>query len=180
MPLNHEEATTNHIGLAPKLSGTATDVLKGDGSYGQITIDSLSDGSSGTWTPVLTFATVGDLAVTYTTQKGTYRKIGSLVVAIYNIVTSAFTYTTSVGALEITGLPFANIAGAGNAAPGKVSWSGITKAGYTEISSSVAINASLLTFLGSGSGVARATIVATDVPSAGSIILQGVHVYFTP
>lgn len=34
--LNHEIATINRKGLAPKLSGVATDVLRGDGSYGTV------------------------------------------------------------------------------------------------------------------------------------------------
>lgn len=61
---------------------------------------------SGTWTPAITFSTPGDLAVTYTTQTGHYRRIGGLVFCSFAIVTSAFTHTTAANSLIISGLPF--------------------------------------------------------------------------
>lgn len=36
MPHNHEVADALHIGLSPALSGAATDVLRGDGTYGSV------------------------------------------------------------------------------------------------------------------------------------------------
>ena len=63
--------------------------------------------STGTWTPVVTFATPGDLAVVYNAQVGSYTKIGRLVTISCTISTTTFTYTTASGNLQVTGLPFA-------------------------------------------------------------------------
>ena len=60
----------------------------------------------GTWTPVMSFTTNGDLAVTYSAQVGFYERIGSMVTAHFRVVASAFTYTTATGTFQITGLPF--------------------------------------------------------------------------
>lgn len=71
------------------------------------TSNSLYDYEEGTWTPTLTAGSgVGDLSVTYTTQIGTYTKIGNFVVLHFVIVTSAFTHTTAAGAIGVGGLPF--------------------------------------------------------------------------
>jgi len=88
--------------------------------------------ATGTWTPVLTFATPGDLSVVYSVQAGIYTAIGRIVIAPFAIVTSTFTHTTSSGNCQITGLPFA-IGSFGNLR-GPLIWQGITKAGYTDIS----------------------------------------------
>lgn len=60
----------------------------------------------GTWTPVFTCATPGDLAFTYGTQQGYYVRKGREVTVICNIASTAFTYTTASGGVKITGLPF--------------------------------------------------------------------------
>jgi hypothetical protein len=60
----------------------------------------------GTWTPVMSFTTNGDLAVTYSAQVGHYERVGSQVTARFRVVASAFTYTTATGTFQITGLPF--------------------------------------------------------------------------
>src|SRR3990167_5810415 len=41
-------------------------------------VNTLDDYEEGTWTPVLTFATAGDLSVAYSVQVGSYVKIGNL------------------------------------------------------------------------------------------------------
>lgn len=73
----------------------------------------LDDFEENTWTPVVTFATAGDVSVAYSTRIGTYVKIGRKVFIELVIVTSTFTHTTASGNLRITGLPFtpANNAG---------------------------------------------------------------------
>jgi hypothetical protein len=125
----------------------------------------------GTWTPVLTFATPGDLSVAYTTQRGSYERIGRLVHAVFAIDTSAFTHTTASGALTISGLPFTS---AGTATrSGTVSWSGITKANYTEVVPRVVVGVTTIVFTASGSGQARDAVIAGNVPSAGNVVLSG-------
>jgi hypothetical protein len=135
------------------------------------------DGSALEWTPVLTFATPGDLAVTYSTRVGTFTKIGRVVIATFRLNTTAFTYTTASGVLEITGLPYtaANVANA--IWGGWLVFGGVTKAGYTEFDANVSANASLISVVGSGSGVAPSNVTAADMPSGGSVILRGAVIY---
>lgn len=127
------------------------------------------------WTPVLTFATPGDLSVAYTTQVGIYTKIGRVVVVSYAITTSTFTFTTATGALQVTGLPF--VANASCQFNGALSWGGITKAGYTNVVGRVATSAQLIDFVASGSGVARSQVVAADTPTGGTVTLNGTVIY---
>ncbi len=67
-------------------------------------------GTSTTYTPVLTFATNGNLSVSYSTQTGNYTRIGPLVFVSISIVTSAFTHTTASGNFQVS-LPVAAAVG---------------------------------------------------------------------
>lgn len=59
----------------------------------------------GTFTPTFTFATIGDLSLSYTTQIGNYWRIGDLChIAI--TLNATPTYTTASGEARIGGLPF--------------------------------------------------------------------------
>src|SRR5688572_16415632 len=91
--------------------------------------NTLDDYEEGTWTPVVTFATPGDLNVAYTVQQGLYTKIGRKVTLQLAIVTSAFTHTTAAGSLQITGVLFASSNGT---YAGAMYFQGITKANYTQ------------------------------------------------
>lgn len=71
-------------------------------NFGQ---DALNYYDEGTFTPVVTFATAGDLSVSYVNQSGTYVRIGAFVNAVI-VLTFTPTYTTSSGAIQITGAPF--------------------------------------------------------------------------
>lgn len=68
--------------------------------------NTLDDYEEGTWTPTATFQTPGNLSVVYSTRTGSYTKVGRLVTVEMIIVTSTFTFTTSSGVFQITGLPF--------------------------------------------------------------------------
>lgn len=134
----------------------------------------------GAWVPGLTFATPGNLAVTYSTQVGSYLKHGRLVLLQFNINLSAFTWTTSAGALQITGVPFAPNATAGVVFRGTLQFSGITKAGYTQAVCSLSSALPTLMQLNmNGSGVAASQVIAADVPSGGTPALIGTLYYFT-
>ena len=125
-----------------------------------------------TWTPVLTFATPGNLSVAYTTQQGTYTKTGNAVTVRGQITTSTFTHTTASGTLLITGLPFASqTTPAAAITVGSVSWAGITKAGFTDIVPEIVNNSSQIVFVASQSGAAASNVVAADVPTAGTVAL---------
>lgn len=129
------------------------------------------------WTPVLTFSTPGNLAVTYSTQAGDLIRTRDEVVANFNIVTSAFTWTTSSGSLNITGLPYT--ASTLSADSGFV-WSGalgvmqgVTKAGYTGFSPVIIAASNVISVVASGSGKTADNVQAADMPTGGSILLKG-------
>lgn len=66
----------------------------------------LDDYEEGTWTPTITCASPGNLSVTYSTQFGTYTKVGNCVTIGCVVVASAFTWTTSTGTILVGTLPF--------------------------------------------------------------------------
>lgn len=134
---------------------------------------------TGSWTPVLTFATPGDLTVAYAAdgQIGRLTKIGDLIVAYGRIVTSTFTHTTAAGNMQITGLPYAAMAVAAFNFSGKLAWAGITKANYTEVAVFLDSGASTITAKASGSGQAVSNIAAADMPTAGTVQLEFVLAY---
>lgn len=128
--------------------------------------NTLDDYEENTWTPVLTFATLGDLTVVYTAQSGVYQKIGKWVQASFIVQTSTFTHTTAAGELRITGLPFTsattNIQYTGSLEHG----AGITyPAGRSMLQSNIGSNVSYVRLIGSGSNVSRTAIQAADTIS---------------
>jgi hypothetical protein len=139
--------------------------------------NTLDDYEEGTWTPVLSFATPGNLSVAYTTQYGDHEKIGRFVVARFNIVTSTFTHTTASGNLTVSGLPFASTSASGFLLPGVLTWQGITKAGYTQVNPYLSTGATAMAFLASGSGVSNSDVAFGDVPTGGSVSLRGCLTY---
>lgn len=76
------------------------------GIGGTGTSNSLYDYEEGTWTPALTASTPGDLSVTYSTQLGTYTKVGNFITLTFAITTTNFTHTTASGYIRISGVPF--------------------------------------------------------------------------
>lgn len=125
-----------------------------------------------TWTPTITFATPGDLAVSYTTRIGKYYQLSSNLILVYfNVLSSSFTYTTASGNLLISGLPFTAQNFTGLNVRGYTTHGGVNKVGYTSIGSALPPNTSSIAFTASGMGVAPAAVTATDVPSAGTISL---------
>ena len=95
----------------------------------------------GTWTPIITFTTPGDLAITYSaTQVGTYTRIGNKVYLNFNVSTTSFTFTTASGSLKVTGIPFTPRALTQDASFGPMQFSGITTVGYTQITARILNN----------------------------------------
>ncbi len=134
----------------------------------------LDDYEEGTWTPVLTFATPGNLAVAYSNQTGEYTKIGRKVLLQFTVITSAFTHTTASGNLIFTGCPFiaVNVRGYGGQ-----EWRGITKASYTDLSARINPGVAQLDFISSGSGLVPSNVVAADTPTGGTVDIRGVVNY---
>jgi hypothetical protein len=63
------------------------------------------DIESGSFTPTLTFATPGDLGVSYAAQNGRYLRIADFVLALIHLQATP-THTTASGAARVAGLPF--------------------------------------------------------------------------
>lgn len=139
--------------------------------------DGIEPTEFGHWTPTLTFATAGDLSVTYTTRLGRYTKIGKDVRAEFVIQTSGFTHTTASGNCQITGLPFTAATDSGMVWQGPLLWQGITKANYTNVVTAVSSGSSLITLNASGSGQSAVNIASGDMPTGGSVILRGEVTY---
>ena len=135
-------------------------------------------GAAASWTPTLTFSTPGDLSVSYTTQLGRYWRFGNMVVALFSVETSSFTYTTASGNLLLGAtLPYTSENTSGLLNVGTLSFQGITKAGYTQFYPRLFSNSSTIAFFASSSGSAVSQVTSTDVPSAGTVVLRGVVVY---
>lgn len=139
--------------------------------------NTLDDYEEGTFTPVLTFATPGNLSISYTTQLGSYTKIGRLVTATFNIVSSSFTHTTASGAVLITGMPFTSINVSGQQHVGTMLVGGITKAGWTQFLPKIITNTSQLEIVSNTSGSASSNVVAADMPSGGTVNFRGTITY---
>lgn len=128
------------------------------------------------WTPVLTFGTKGDLSVSYTTKLGDLIRTKSGITASFFIVTSAFSFSTASGNLQITGLPYtASLASAdsGMRWVGSMNYGGITKSSYTTFVPTITAGSNVIQFTGSGSGQTNVFLTTSDVPTGGSVVLNG-------
>lgn len=135
----------------------------------------LDDYEEGVWTPVLTFATAGNVNVVYSSQSGTYTKIGRQVVVHFSITTTTFTHTTAAGGLQLTGLPFTVGALIGH---GNYWFTGVTKAGYTSFVVRAVNATTVLDFVASGSGVTASQVNTADAPSGTQQTVVGTVTYF--
>jgi hypothetical protein len=159
--------------------GTSGKGIDFSATAGTGTSELLADYEEGTWTPVLTCVTPGDLAVTYSAQVGTYTKIGNRCTLNLSITTSAFSYLTASGTVQITGIPFTSNTTTANYNLGALAFGGLTKAGYTQIQSYVLPNVSYVSFASSGSGVSAAQAAIADFPTGGTVLLRGTITYQT-
>ena len=135
--------------------------------------NTLDDYEEGTWTPVLTFATAGDLSVAYGRAVGRYQKIGNTVYVSFTVFASTFTFSTASGELRVTGLPFTVANSPENYLSAAVAFEGYTKANYTVVYAEPVPGASYFTFTAYGSGQTLAGLATADVPSGSRKIIQG-------
>lgn len=126
----------------------------------------LDDYEEGSWTPTLTFATPGNLAVTYNLRQAQYTKIGNLVNVTMRVQTATFTHTTASGVCQISGLPFSVVS---NSACQSTCWTGITKAIYTDYSWNMVASSTTTNFICSASAAALSQPTATDMPTGGTV-----------
>jgi hypothetical protein len=129
------------------------------------------------WTPVFTFATPGNLSVSYVEQTGWYSRIGNIVTANF-VLGFTPTFTTSSGNAEITGIPFSSNSDTLNSSFGASFTSSITfPTGCTSICSALFANTSAILLMGSGSAVTNALFTSTQFVSGTAVLIQGSMVY---
>lgn len=134
----------------------------------------LDDYKEGSFTPTISFATPGNLAVTYVNQMGQYIKIGKQVTIWFGLTTATFTHTTASGQLQLSGFPFtsANIVST-------MQWIGaaefgpLTLAGHTWVTSNIQNNVNFCRFVASGNGLARAALSTGSFPTGTNFTLYG-------
>lgn len=181
---SYERANGTSVALGPASSPTfaAMTLTNGQIAFPSTQVPSanantLDDYEEGTFTPAITFATPGDLAVSYSSQIGLYTKVGRLCALNFTVTSSSFTWTTASGALTVSGLPFTGISG--STATSTVRFMGITKAGYSDFTSLIGGAVNTVTFVAGNSGSAFSTVDATNVPSGGTVSLTSALVYHT-
>jgi hypothetical protein len=129
------------------------------------------------WTPGITFATPGNLSVTYSTQIGNAVRQGRNLTVSFTIQTSAFTHTTASGDLRITGLP-AEVADMTNlVANGSIYFSGINKASYTSFMANAVAGQVYMLVYAAGNGASFSTVKAADMPTGGTVVIAGSLTY---
>jgi len=136
---------------------------------GDFYIDRDTELLAGEWIPALTLAVPGDLAVTYSTQLGRFRRMGDLCFWWLRLVTTSFVYSTASGQLSLTGLPFApstdfEWAGAG-------SFRGWTKVGFTT-ATPVVLPAGDMRWRMTGGGQAEPFMASGDIGSGATIAIS--------
>ena len=140
-------------------------------------VNTLDDYEEGTFTPVVSFTTPGDLSVAYSAQVGLYTKIGRMVFISFNI-TCTPTFTTASGSLTISTAPFAST---GASYIGAMHFSNLLfGAGYTMLNPRLgAVSSTTFDLVQSGSGLAPAAIATTNMVSGTAYIMRGTLAYQT-
>ncbi len=163
-----------YTGNAFKSNGFAVD---GDGDATVRDLTVTGSVVAGTWTPVFTCATPGDLAITYSAQVGSYLKIGNVVIATCRIASSAFTHTTASGVVSISGLPFTSENVATQWWNGAANLGGYTQAGYTNWNAQIRENAAVANLMVSGSGATAGLAQISSFPTGGSLRIDFTIIY---
>lgn len=172
--------TFNNVGVTGSLTGISDLSISGNlivasgkgidfsATSGTGTSELFDDYEEGTWTPQITASTVGDLAVTYSSQTGLYTKIGRTVTVYASIATSSFTHSTASGTARITNLPFT----VGQRGLGLLAFDNITKTAYTSFFAGASAGTTYADLSASRSGGTTSTVKITEMPSAGAVFLQ--------
>lgn len=135
--------------------------------------NTLDDYAEVTFTPSLSFATPGDLAVTYGAARNAWAtKVGREVFAHVHIQAATLTYTTASGNLVVTGAPYSATSPSGNHAArnGGIQWEGITIATHTDMCPSIGNGNATINIRASGDGVAAIAISTTHIASAPALL----------
>lgn len=134
--------------------------------------NALDDYEEGTWTPEVTFTTPGTLAVTYTTQTGSYVKIGQLVHLKFVININTISFGTATGEFRISGVPFAALSAAGENT-GAVELNTITLPGTrTQTNLNLPVSATYCRVVATGSTQSRASLQVADMTGIDILVAE--------
>lgn len=131
---------------------------------------------TGSWTPVISFATPGTLAVTHTSQLGRYTREGRMALVTFSVTGAPITKGTASGDFWVTGLPFAAAAATGSGGGGVLRFTSAAltfPTGKTWMSCFLGAGLDYLTFPASGSAVVTANITAADFPASDNMTFAG-------
>ena len=132
--------------------------------------------SSTTWTPVFTFATPGNISVVYTVQQGYYSRVGNIITASFYLNFTP-TYTSSSGAVQLTGLPVAANSSITLQLGPITLQTNTFPAGVTNIYCSLPAGGTLLNIQGCGSATAAASFSTAQFLTATAYVIQGTITY---
>lgn len=171
------QTSANITAAVPPNTTTTKKVYKmtGNGTVGaaptweQASVAEASDYITGTFTCSLINSTPGNLSISYSSQTGTYTKVGNLVTVNFIIVTSSFTHTTASGTWRLSGLPFAIASGTVPVA--SIQFQGIAATAlYTQYYIQGSAGSTQVTLLKSGAGQNIATVFGgSEMPSGGTV-----------
>ena len=151
--------------------GTSGKGIDFSATSGTGTSELLDDYEEGTFTPDLTCATPGTLAVVYNTQRGRYQLVGNVCHVWINIQTDSVTLGTASGAVRITGLPFTSSLNGVESSMGAMMFQGITKAGYTQFSPQVVWTTTYMQIVANGTALAASALAIGEL-GAGTNVLN--------
>lgn len=142
-------------------------------NFGGTTLANYLEGS---WTPTFTFATPGDLSVSYSTQTGSYTRIGNIIVVNFSL-TCTPTYTTASGQASIVGLPVVALLTNDTGSLGAQSVGITYPAGCTKLTFVTTASANTLSLVASGSVTASTAVGTAQMLTTISVSLSGSITY---
>lgn len=126
------------------------------------------------WTPTFTFATPGNLSVSYASQVGNYVKIGNVYHVTFTL-TCTPTFTTASGNLQITGLPVTSNGATGNTGTGNLYMQGTYTwpVGSTTIAATNPSGSSRIEVIASGIATVGANLTSANFTTGTSVTFVG-------
>jgi hypothetical protein len=183
-PVSYEKGYLNRLvrniemtfrSLKAKGPINATTVAADSMTVGGLTVPGAE---TGTWTPVVTFASPGDTNVVLGATGGSYVKTGNQVTVWLILNTTTFTHTTASGEFRVSGLPFA--AAASSRITGSLELQGFDDwKGGTQANVNIPANASYMRVIVTAAGLARQALTATEHTSGDNLGIVAVVTYET-
>lgn len=167
------------IGVTPADANAILELAKGINfpatQVASSNANTLDDYEEGTWTPVVTFATPGNVSPTYAFRNGTYIKLGRAVFYVCSIYVTSLSHSTASGALKVTGLPFTE--GAGHYTGSGGFTAGWTKTGSPTMAVRVPPNAAYLEVQSIVSGSIDSPTTVTEWPTGSVLSIEATGYY---